>query len=204
VVSGKVTTRATNDTATLLAKSFGTKTYRSVATAALTPNSGGVARYAFNVTPSLATAYKVKVSGTDSAVSGVVTVWVTTGGRSAGTHQRCSRTRCTFSFRLYVVLPSSALRKEMRKHWYEYLAVGYPRLPKVFTLSTTARVSKPTRINSGEYMRKFTYFIPLRNGGAAWIPTACVKDTESSDGLGLPGHHGCGARHISRSALYVG
>jgi hypothetical protein len=205
VVSGNVTTSATTDTATLLAEPFGAKAYKAVGTPVpLTPNSAGVAPYSFNVTPSLATRYKVQLTGT-STFSGVKTVYVSAGGRSAGGTFKCSSTtKCKFSFRLYTYMPASALKHEIRKHWYQYLAVGYPRLPKDYTLSKTATVSKARKINSGEYLQTFTYYFTLRHGSANPAFQACVKDTESEDGMGLPGHHDCGNKHVSRSAIYLG
>ena len=204
VVSGKVTTHNTGDTATLMAKPFGASGYSPAGTQALTPNSNGIARYSFNVTPSLATQYKVQVSGQDTATSTVAPVYVTEGGRIAGIRASCNRTTCRVSFRLYLLMPASALRHEIGKHWYEYLAVGYPRIPKVARLSTSATVSKATRIGSSQYMRKFTYVFPIGNGNPNPDPIECVKDTESKDGMGLPGSHGCGAKRISTSVIYLG
>jgi hypothetical protein len=203
IVSGKVTTTAAGDTATLLAEPFGAKTYTQVGTP-VTLSSAGVASYSFKVKPSLATHYKVDVAGTDKATSGVVTVYVTAGGHTAGAKQRCSRTKCTYSFRLYTEVPVSAYHRESGKHWYQYQAVGYPRLPKDYTLSTTAKASKPKKVSSGEFVQTLTYFIPLRHGSAFWTVNACAKDTESADGMGLPGHHGCGAKRVSTKALYLG
>jgi hypothetical protein len=202
VVSGTVTTTATTDTATLLAKPFGAKSFSSVATQSLTP-SGGTAPYSFNVKPSLATQYEVQVSGTDSAVSAVKTVYVTEGGRIADIKGHRSGSTVKFSFRLYVVLPTSALKHEIGKHWYEYLAVGYPKLPKNAALSKTATVSKAKKVNSGEYYRTFSYSFRLK-ANANPDPIECVKDTETKDGLGLPGHHGCGAKSVSTKTIYLG
>ncbi len=205
-ISGTVTTTATNDTATLLAEPFGTKTFTAVGSpVTLTPVSG-VASYSFNVTPSVATQYKVQLAGTDTEASAPANVYVSAGGRFAGVRKRCSSTKCTFSFRLYTYVPTSkAYKTESGKHWYEYLAVGYPRVPKDYTLSKTAKVTRAKKVNRLEYVQTFTYYIPLRGTAITnWIPNACVKDTESKDGLGLPGRHGCGAKHVSRSVLYLG
>ncbi len=202
-VSGTVTTTATNDTATLLAESFGATKYKPVATEALTVS--GTASYSFNVTPSLATNYKVQVTGTDTAVSSVVTVYAGPGESSSRPRQRCSHTRCTYSFRFYVYVPTAkAYKTESGKHLYLYLAVGYPHLPKDFTLSSTATASAAKKVNSREYEQTLTYYIPLRKGSAFWEIQFCTKDTESTDGLGLPGHHGCGAKRVSRSVTYLG
>jgi hypothetical protein len=202
VVSGTVTTANTNDTATLLAEPFGATKYSPVASQALTPASGK-APYSFNVTPSLATHYKVSVTGTDNAVSGVKTVYVTEGGRIANIKAHRSGSTIKVTYRLYVVMPASALKHEIGKHWYLYLAVGYPRLPKSAPLDKSATVSKPTKVNSGEYYRTFGFSVPLRRNVNP-DPIACVKDTESTDGMGLPGHHGCGAKRVSTHTLYLG
>jgi hypothetical protein len=206
VVSGKVTTTATNDKAQLLAEPFGAKTYSAIGTpVALTPTDG-VASYSFNVTPSLATHYKVQLAGTDNQVSGVATVYVSAGGRNSAASTQCSRTSCTFSFRDFTLLPASALRHEIGKHWYLYLAIVRGRhLPKTFTLSTTARASKARKVNSSEYVQTFTYHVPLQYGlRTGWYVQACTKDTESKDGMGLPGHHSCGNKHFSASLIYLG
>jgi hypothetical protein len=205
VVSGKVTALATTETATLLAKPFGAKTFKRGKSVTVTPNSSGVARYSFNVSPSLATQYKVQLSG-NTAASRVVTVYAIAGERASRPSQRCGRTSCKFSFRFYTFVPTSqAYRTESGKHWYLYLAVWYgKRVPNEYTLSTSARASRVRKVNGREFVHTFTYHIPLRNGGAFWIVQACVKDTEPKDGLGLPGHHGCGDKHVSRTAIYLG
>jgi hypothetical protein len=203
VVSGKVTTTATNDTATLLAEPFGAKTFSAVGTpVSLTPTNG-VARYSFNVTPSVATQYEVQVAGTDSRA---VTIYVGASSFNSVPSQRCTRTRCRYSFRFYTYVPTAqAYKTESGKHWYLYQDVYYgKRAPKDYTLSTTARASKVKKVNGREFAQTFTYYIPLRNGAAKWYVQACAKDTESKDGLGLPGHHDCGAKHVSLRAIYLG
>jgi hypothetical protein len=204
-VSGKVTTSATNDTATLLAKSFGAKAYKAIGTQALTPVSGK-ARYSFAVVPTVATQYKVQVSGTDTAVSRVATVYVTAGSQTSTPSQQCTHTRCKYSFRFYTFVPTAqAYKTESGKHWYLYQAVWYgAHVPTQYTLSTTATASKVKKVNGREFVHTFTYYIPLRNGGASWSVLACVKDTERTDGLGLPGHHGCGDKHVSTKTIYLG
>ena len=42
------------------------------------------------------------------------------------------------------------------------------------------------------------------NDAYHWDWNACSKDTEAEDGIGLPGHHGCGDERILDSAPYVG
>jgi hypothetical protein len=208
VVSGTVTTMAANDRATLLAKPFGAKKYTKLGTPVTLAPVSGVASYSFNVTPSLATQYKVAVNGTDTATSGPASVYVTENTSFPQKYIRAHRSGNTikFSFRLYVLLPKSALKHEIGKHWDRYLGVGYPfpRLPKFVTLDKAATFSKATKVNSGEFYRTFFYSFRLRHSNPNPDPIECVKDTESTDGMGLPGHHGCGAERVRSSILYLG
>jgi hypothetical protein len=204
-ISGTVTTTATNDMATLMAEPFGAKSYSAVG-APVSLGTLGVNTYSFSVTPSLATSYEVQVAGTDSATSNPVTVYVVAGGSAPEkyVHEKCSRTRCTFSYRTYTLLVPSAYKTESDKHLYLYLAIGDPRLPKDLTLTKSGKVSRAKRVSSGEYWETLTYYIPIKNTRTRWRLSACTKDTESKDGIGLPGHHSCGDKHIPNSPIYLG
>jgi hypothetical protein len=200
-VSGTVTTTATNDIATLLAEPFGATSFSAAGTPiALTP-ADGVASYSFNVTPSVATQYEVQVSGADTITSSPVTVYFATGGRVASRHVHCGRSRCTYSARFFVFIPAPAYKTESRKHLYVYLAAGRSRLPKDYALDKAAKVSKPKKINSGEWEQTESLSFPA---GDFWYTVGCWKDTESKDGVGLPGHHSCGDKHVSRNLIYLG
>jgi hypothetical protein len=209
VISGNVTTTATDDMATLMAKPFGKSTYTAVGTP-VSLTTLGVNTYSFSVKPSLATKYKVQVSGTDNGTSTPVAVYVMAALSVPPkyVHLKCTPvarpTRCVLSLRAYTTLPASALKTESRKHVYMYLAIGDPRPPKNYTLSTASRASTAKRVNSGKFWKTLTFIIPIRNSRTTFFPNACTKDTESRDGMGLPGHHGCGDRHVPRSAIYLG
>jgi hypothetical protein len=213
-ISGTVTTTAANDTAQLLAEPFGTKSYSAVGSP-VSLTTVGANPYSFSVTPTLATHYEVQVTGTDNATSTPVTVYVIANenAQKNSVKNKCTPaahpTKCVFSFRVNVTLPKSAYKTESRKHVYLYIAIGdshgtNPGLPKDYTLTKAGSVSKPTRVNSGEFRETLTYNVPIRNSRTDWVPNACTKDTESKDGLGLPGHHGCGNKHVPRSTLYLG
>lgn len=210
IISGKVTTTATTDTATLMAKPFGTNNYTAVGTP-VSLTTLGVNRYSFSVKPTVATKYKVQVSGTDNGTSSPATVYVSAAAVPSAKSVRikCTTHRCVETVKVFTKLPAKAFRTESRKHVYMYLAIGElrgttPRLPKDYTLSTASHASKARRINSGEYVETLTWIVPIRNSRTIWVPNACAKDTERTDGLGLPGHHLCGNRHIPRSAIYLG
>ena len=162
--------------------------------------------YSFSGNAVRATAYEVKVTtgATPDVTSKPVTVFVTEGGRLSNRHNRCGSTSCTFSYKITEVLPASAYRTETHKKFYEYLAVGYPRLPGRYTLDKGATASRIRKINSGEFAVTFTWHVALHHGAANWTTVVCTKDSESKDGMGLPGHHGCGDQHISRRVRYIG
>jgi hypothetical protein len=204
-IHGQVTGATTGDVATLLSEPFGARHFKATGTPITL--TGAAQHYSFTVQPSVATKYEVQVKTASKVdvTSGVQTVYVTIAGIPKGTTQKCSRTRCTFSYHVYTTVPVSAYRAEAAKHVYLYLAVGYPRLPNAYTLSTSARASKASKVRTGEFVQTFTFFIPL-HGATRWTTNFCSKDTESRDGIGLPGHHGCGDKKVTfkEASLYLG
>jgi hypothetical protein len=205
LISGTVTGALANDTATLLAEPFGAKTFTPAAPP-VTLTGAASEPVSFNVVPSLATRYKVQVmTGTTvTATSAAQTVYVTEGLNATHFRQKCTRTVCTFTYRLFELMPRSAYNTEVKKHLYLYERVGRPTLPRFFSLTTSAKASMARKINAGEFERNLTFFIKLGRGTTRWNTSQCTKDTESRDGIGLPGHHGCGAKRFSAKAIYLG
>lgn len=212
-ISGKVTESSSTatDTATLMAEPFGKTKYTTVGTpASLTPGTNGVAPYSFFVTPSLATKYKVVVTGTDSATSSVVTVYVTLANvETSDKVVSCSSARCVEIVKVSTTLAASALKTESRKHIYLYLAIGHLRgtkaiLPKDFTLSRASTASKPTRKTASRFVVTLKFIVPHPNRNTVWEHNFCTKDAESKDGIGLPGRHGCGNKNVARNTIYLG
>jgi hypothetical protein len=210
-ISGNVTeTTGATDTAALMAKPFGKTSYTAVGSpVSLTPGTNGVAPYSFLVTPSLATNYKVVVSGTDSVTSSPVTVYVTLGNVPTSNKVSCTRARCVDTVKVSTTVPASALKTEMRKHIYLYLAIGHlrgtkPILPKDYTLSTASSASRPTRKTPSRFVVTLKFIVPHPNARTVWAANACAKDAVSKDGIGLPGHHACGNTRVPRNILYLG
>ena len=204
VITGDVTGATSGDMATLLAEPFGAKSFTPAATP-ITLTGTASQPYSFSVQPSLATTYEVQVTtgATVDATSAQSTVYVSAGGSTNHSRKHCSRTSCTYSYRLYQTMPSSAYNTEVKKHLYMYLLVGHPNFPKYFSLSTSARASKARKINAGEYEQVLTFHVKLR-GRTQWIAASCTRDSESRDGLGLPGKHGCGNKRFSITTAYLG
>ncbi|HEY2316047.1 MAG TPA: hypothetical protein VGH96_20735 [Streptosporangiaceae bacterium] len=201
-ISGTVATSNTGDTATLMAKPFGKSAYAAVgAPISLTPVSGS-APYSFSVKPSLATSYEVTVAGTDSATSSAVSVYVTEGGKGADLRSHCSAGHCTTSWKAFTILPAAAYKFEVGKKWYLYMTIS-KSLPRYLHLTKSGSASKARKVNANEYEVTLTFHYSAPTPKYFW-GGACTKDTESKDGLGLPGHHGCGNLRVSIFSTYLG
>jgi len=211
-ISGSVTESSSTatDTATLMAEPFRKTKFTTVGSpVSLTPGTNGVAPYSFFVAPSLATKYEVVVSGTDSVTSTVVPVYVTLAQVPNTPKVSCTRARCVETVKISTTLAASALKTESRKHVYMYLAIGHLRgtkaiLPRDYTLSTASTASRATRKTASRFVVTLRFVIPHPNSKTVWVPNACTKDAESKDGIGLPGRHGCGNKHIPRNTIYIG
>jgi hypothetical protein len=209
-VSGAVTGALTGDVATLLAEPFGTTSFTATATVTLNPTGTGATPYSFAVKPSVATQYEVQVTTgtTVDATSGVHTVYVTewTGGSKFVT--KCSHGRCKSTWKYYEELPASARGTEMAKRQYLYFTLDtkLPKFPRYIALARSADISKARKLAADEFYitLRYSYSTRLRNPNRDVLYLICSKDSESKDGLGLPGHHGCGLRRISTRAPYWG
>ena len=84
-------------------------------------------------------------------------------------------------------------------------ATGTPPPPRWLYLNAGhASVSGARRISATEFEMTVTYTFTIGNDGYYFEWATCAKDTVSSDDLGLPGSHGCGARRILRTVNYLG
>jgi hypothetical protein len=195
----------------LLAQPFPFKT-APVSAGSVTLNRA-TGSYSFTVTPTLATRYRVALyqnstSTTALAASTLKTVYVS-NLMTASRLRSCSRPVCHQSVRVEEVVPASTLRDEISKHWYFYFglnlsATGTPRPPGFATLDTHATISAPVAGGARRFTRTIIWSFRIGRDGYSFIWTACSKDTEATDGLGLPGHHGCGNPRVSARAAYLG
>ena len=69
---------------------------------------------------------------------------------------------------------------------------------------TGSRNGSAHRIAADEFSETVTFSFRIGNDAYNWEWTSCSKDTEAADGIGLPGHHGCGAERVLSSAPYLG
>jgi serine/threonine-protein kinase len=202
-ISGTIRDAAAGQVVRLSALQFPyTGTAVTVGTATLSP-SGGAARYSFQVTPTLATRYQVKLfaSATSTTLIGqsaTTTVYVLLG--SPYLHVDCPPGPvCSITAMETFWAPAALVAKEMAKHWYLYLGVNIqpgPALPPgpatIQLGGLGGTVGSPRRTGSDSFTMTITYHYTRDTNASEATWWACAPDTEEQDGLGLPGPHGCG------------
>jgi hypothetical protein len=210
-VAGKIT-GARGDQARLLAKPFGKTRYHQVGKP-VTLTSGSQA-YSFRVSPVLATAYRVSVTAPGSTTrlttSPASYVYVEGLGRVSGKRTCTTRPVCRIRLRLLVTIPPVSYRHEAAKHWYLYsrlrLARSHkPPAPVILKLDHSATASKPQRRHSFQFLVRFRFRFRIgRHAAYRYRVDFCTRDSVRADGLGLPGHHGCGDKRIRTAIRYLG
>jgi hypothetical protein len=212
-IHGTITGAATGEVATLYAQRF-PYTKAPAPVSSVTLSTAGIAAYSFTVTPTLATRYEIKLFARRTASAPLATsrtqsLYVSVGGTVTGGGS-CGRPVCRQVLHQFVILPSSALRLEMSKPFYPYFGLslgsaGTPAPPKWLYLNAGhASVSRAQRISAVEFERTITFSFTIGNHSYYWAWLVCLKDTVSKDGLGVPGHHGCGSSPILRAVAYLG
>ncbi len=137
-------------------------------------------------------------------------MYLTSGARVTTKRDCSSGPVCRPQYRLYVFLPAALIKRYVSKHWYTYLGVSrsttskYPPWPKWLYLDKKATVSRPRRITAIEYERTVGLSFWVGNDSVRWSFQVCAQDSEARDGVGLPGHHGCGVHRVSASVAYLG
>lgn len=210
-IHGSVTGAVAGDVARLYAQPFPYKTPPvRVSAATLKPTGTTPAPYSFQVRPALATRYRVAImTGSQTDVtSAQQIVYVGTGGKWLKYNQCRTRPTCHMTLRLDVWMPRSAYKVEAAKHQYFYLSVKRtahrePGLPKYLYLDKKVSTSVK-KINSGEFEVTYKFAMDIGTGGYRWLSSACQQDDVARDGIGLPGHHGCGDKRMRANALYLG
>jgi hypothetical protein len=205
-ISGKVSGATKGDVLKLYAQRFGN-----------TPGVIWIARartrYTFKVHPYIVTSYQVKLFASDNtllASSGTVKVYVSSGGVTVQKRGCPSGPVCRPSYRVYEFLPPAVAKAEAHKHWYIYVGVRLsptthlPPVPKWLYLDRRATVSAPRRISASNYERTVGFSFRIGNDSARWKFLACAKDSEATDGFGLPGRHGCGLHRVRSDVAYLG
>jgi serine/threonine protein kinase len=213
-ISGQIKGVTSGEVAQLYAQQFPYRRAPVPAGSVILHPSAKTATYSFRVTPALATRYKVELFPDSAATSPLATsptrtVYVTLTALS-GDGQTCRRPVCQESLPSHVFVPAAALRTELAKPWYPYFNLSLapskePPSPKTLLLGAgSPHVTASRQVAPGEFELTVTFSFRIGNDAYHWNWTMCAKDTEASDGLGLPGSHGCGAKNIQASQSYLG
>jgi len=213
-IDGKIGKAVSGEVAQLYAQPFPYSRAPVQVQSAILHPTGGTASYQFQVTPTLATRYQVKLfasstASTPAGTSATTTVYVASGGSTTNS-KTCSRPVCHETFTETVEVPPSALATELAKPWYVYLGLNLapvkePSAPKSFVLGAgNGQVTETHRISADEFSVTITYSFQVGNNAYNWNWFACVKDSLAQDGIGLPGDHGCGAARVPSGDDYIG
>ena len=214
-VYGQIGKAAAGEVAQLYAQQFPYSSAPVQAGSVILHPAGATAGYQFQVTPALATRYRVELfsSSTASAplgTSAAATVYVTLGAGPQVKLQTCGRPVCHETLQTDVYVPPQAMQAELAKPWYPYFGVDLstgkePGPPQWLTLNAgDAHITASRRISADEFGETVTFSFQIGNDAYYWDWQSCAKDTEAADGIGLPGHHGCGDERILDSATYLG
>jgi hypothetical protein len=128
----------------------------------------------------------------------------------SGNGQTCARPVCSQKISVQIYVPASALTTEMAKRWYIYLGLSRasdkePASPKSQVLGAgDARVTDVHRISATEFGMTVTLSFRIGNDAYAWGWSGCIVGTEAQDGIGLPGHHGCGNTTVLAADPFLG
>jgi serine/threonine protein kinase len=215
-ISGDVSKPADGEVVRLYAQQFPFTQPPAPAGEILVQPAGAAAAYQFQVTPSLATRYHVELFRSSTATaplaaSPVTTVYVALGG-STSTAPDCPQNQatCHVTVQLTSSAPPAALAAEMAKPVSVYFGITEaaskpPADPKLLTLGAGgARVTGKRHVSADEYSVTVSFTFSPGNGYYDWQALTCSRDTEAADGVGLPGHHGCGDAHVPLQYDYLG
>jgi hypothetical protein len=198
---------------TLLAKPFGATAFVAVRgqQATLRAAADGSATYSFPVTPDRATGYEVTVSEAGAALktSDPRTVYVIPDVTVTDSATTCARPTCTGSLTVTAQLPPAAFAAESAKHLelYSGLREATDRTPAGPARLRLMAEARHPALNSAQGTVRYTFGYTFNIGpteGYQWKVNYCTADTEAADGIGLPGHHGCGDQVVSAGAPYLG
>jgi hypothetical protein len=215
-IHGTITGATAGEVAALYAQQFPYKR-PAVRLSSITLKTARTA-YSFTVTPTLATRYAVRLFASSKATTPIASsraqdLYVTNQQLFTKGPQQCGRPVCHEVFPIDTFVPPSTLSAEIGKHVYPYFGLNLgpstsklpPPPPKWLYLNAGhASVTKARRISAGEFEYTLTYSFTIGNHSFYWLPNFCTRDTESKDGLGLPGYHSCGASRIPVSQVYLG
>lgn len=179
--------------------------------------TGDGGTYRFSVKPVLATYYRVVLASDHTSKSSTVTEYVShyvePTSRSFCPNNRTPGASCYLRYKGVVVVPAAVAAQEGAKLAYFYFDINYGTSPQkgLIALRQTGRQHRMSGYGPYTYpsaharfSSSFTATFTTNYGRLSTTAVICVKDTEPTDGLGLPGHHGCGDPSINPTRHYAG
>jgi hypothetical protein len=213
-VSGSVTgipAGLTSVVVTLLYKPFGATAFVSTGEPATLRPASGSAAYTFAVQPTVATSYEAVVSQTAGSAplrtSAARAVYVIPDVTVTGL--KCARPSCSGQLVITALFPASAFGRESAKklNVYQGLRQSPDRTPaepgKLSLAGPPTHVVKDATKSTVQYTVRYGFNIGPAEG-YQWKIDYCTQDTETADGIGLPGGHSCGDKKVSTDAPYLG
>jgi hypothetical protein len=213
-IHGTITAAAAGEVAALYAQEFPYKK-PALRLGSLRLKSGKMA-YSFTVTPNLATRYSVRLFKDGSlkapqlATSRALNLYVIGNEFATGGDASCGRPTCHQTVHVFTIVPASAFRIETGKAIQSYFgltlgAVLTPPPPKTLRLyGGHSRATRGRRVSANEFENTISFTFSIGAHSFSWAWLTCFHDSESADGVGLPGHHGCGAAFVPRKPPYLG
>jgi hypothetical protein len=154
--------------------------------------------YNFTVHPRLATHYRVKSGG---ATSRTMTFYVQ-GLSKLLSQNLClpNGLACQVTASYNVWLPAAVGAREMAQKTFLYVGLNRVAPKPPLTLFRKAGFAlKITRVSSTKWFVSVVF--NYQRAGVQWVQwQTCTREIESSDGIGLPVHTGCGNASIPSSA----
>jgi hypothetical protein len=168
--------------------------------------TGGRQRVSFQVTPSLATRYRVQILRSPGASSALATsksqtVYVALIAHYKYRQKTCPRPQCFVTILFTVPVAQAALRAELDKHVYVYWGINLaasgpePADPTTLNLQEQLHTTDPTAL-SGKYHVTLAFKFTVNNDAFRYHWNICTKADVSADGIGLPGASQCGSPSI--------
>jgi hypothetical protein len=120
----------------------------------------------------------------------------------------CGRPTCTGELIVTARYPESAFPTESVKHLRLYGGIrqsadGTPAEPDQLHLSGWPDHAVSNQ-DLGTVRYNVGYQFDVGTEGYQWKINYCTPDSEATDGIGLPGRHGCGNQAVSAAAPYLG
>jgi eukaryotic-like serine/threonine-protein kinase len=210
ILSGEIKDATPGEVARLYAQQFPyTSQPAQVKSVTLNP-VGGLATYSFELTPTLATRYQVRLlqnaaAATPLATTAVKTVYVVYNYSFTFNAKTdicpTGYLPCPVTWAITVYAPPAAISAEMSQPKYLYREVTSTGAsqPTSLQLRTNVTFSAPRRVADNAYEIDASFVASPGGDTGNWV--FCTKHTGTQDGIGVPGPLACGSESIPQSAF---